>query len=312
MTLDDDRTNPGTGSAPLRYPGTFVLSFREALAGMGWQVRRWQGDAAVCLDEQGEEHVVGLENLFRRIRREDRATWPGAIADFFEKVRASQQHVSADLDLATAADRLLVRIGQPFSRSTGALKVWSLPMGETGLELSLVIDHAETMSYVTEEMIAKTNQPGEEWLSRAIANLKARTPASCLEVVHEPSGMLLCSVGDAYDAARALILEDLLPASTTHGSFAALPSRDEFLVLPVSRTALANVHLLRVLAKKNQQSAPYPISDEVYWIYHGKWHRFPIDLRGSEVTIRPPEEFVPILDVLEPEQESPPEDEPQA
>ena len=63
------RTNPGQGNGPTRYPGTFLLAFREAVAGLKWTVQRWLGDAIDCLDAAGHSHVVGLENLFRRAKR---------------------------------------------------------------------------------------------------------------------------------------------------------------------------------------------------------------------------------------------------
>ncbi len=39
------RSDPGFGFGPPRYPGTFLLAFRQALAGLHWQARRWLGHA---------------------------------------------------------------------------------------------------------------------------------------------------------------------------------------------------------------------------------------------------------------------------
>ena len=50
--------------------------------------------------------------------------------------------------------------------------------------------------------------------------------------------MLLCSVGDAYDSSRALLLGALLPETAALGCFVTLASRDELMVLPVSTEAL--------------------------------------------------------------------------
>ena len=60
----DNRGNPGLSSGPPRYPGTFLLALREALANLSWETRRWLGDAVVCVDAEGEEHIVG-----KRIRQ---------------------------------------------------------------------------------------------------------------------------------------------------------------------------------------------------------------------------------------------------
>src|SRR5437660_1221143 len=106
------RSHPGLGSPPPRYPGTFLLAFREAAASLKWQVRRWRGAVVECVDDRGREQVVGLENLYRRARREERSTWPELIAAFLGSVPTEQlDHPPASL--AEVADRLLVRLGPP-------------------------------------------------------------------------------------------------------------------------------------------------------------------------------------------------------
>ncbi len=296
-----NRSDPGSGAGPPRYPGSFLLAFREAVASLNWQVRRWLGDAVDCLDEAGAEHTVGLENLYRRARREGRDQWPAFIADFLSRIRAAEKAADSPTDLAAIADRLLVRLGQPFTALPNTLKVWSQELAGTGLSINLVIDSAETMSYVTEEMVASSGRPGSEWLERALANLRERTPANCMEVVHEESEMRLCSVGDAYDSSRALQLDSLLPETRSLGCLVAVPSRDELVVLPVALKAVPHFHLLKLLAEKNFKSAPYPITNEVYWVRDGVWQHFPIDIRSNKVAIRPPEEFLEVLNQLAPE-----------
>jgi len=308
------RSNPGSGSSPPRYPGTFLLAFREALDQVKWTARRWLGDAVECLDAAGEVRTVGLENLFRRVRRESRENWPGYIADFLSKIGDSEKALQMETDLASAADRLLARLGQPFADLPNSQKVWSTPLAGTELILNLVIDHAETMTYVTERLVQESSRPGEEWLERALVNLRGRTLPEVFQVIHEDSGMLLCNVGDAYDASRALIVDELLPEYRATGYFVAVPSRDELMVLPVTPRGLAHLHLLKLLAEKSYKSVPYPISAEVFWVRDRSWLVFPISIQKDEVTIRPPPEFSPLLASLGQEErlgdiEQPPEGE---
>jgi hypothetical protein len=300
-----NRNNPGAGSGSPKYPGTFLLAFREAVAELGWQIRRWLGDAVECVDADGEEHIVGLENLFRRARREDRQSWPALISDFLSTVRAAEKNLGdAPVELAQVADRLLVRLGPPFSGLRDESRVWSQTLPGTDLHVNLVIDQPETMTYVTEPMIADSGRPGSAWLEQALSNLRARTPDDCFEQVHEESGLLLCCVGDAYDSSRALLVESVRTGEHPAGFLVAVPSRDELLVLPVEAQALPHLHLLKVLADKNYHSAPYPISNEVYWIHRGSWRRFPIEMRQDKVVIQPPEDFVALLNQVIPENES--------
>jgi len=294
------RNHPGQGSPPPRYPGTFLLAFREALATANWQVRRWLGSAVDCVDAQGREQVVGLENLYRRARREDRAAWPELIAGFLNSVHA-EQFDNPPQTLAEVADRLLVRIGQPLPSRAEGPEVWSEPLHDTGLGLTLVVDYPRSMFYVTAKMVAESNLPGNAWLERAVANLQAKTPADCFKVLHPESGLRRCGVGDAYDSSRVLLLDSLLPEARADGCFAALAGRDELLVLPVTAAGLAHVPLLKALAEKNFKTAPYPISDQVYWIQGGVWRPFAIDIRGERVAVQPPAEFLEILKRLIPD-----------
>jgi hypothetical protein len=289
-----NRSDPGTDRA--KYPGSFLLAFRAAAATVHWTIERWHGDAVACVDAKGERLMVGLENLYRRIRRQDRGDWPRLIAEFLTKVNVSGKVEELKRDLTEVADRLLLRLGPPFPPMPGP-KVWNQPLDHTGLVISLVIDHEETMSYVTEEMIENSGAPGGTWLQRAVTNLIGRTPGDAFSLVQDNSDIRLCTVGDAYDSSRALIAEHHLP-ETPHGYFIAIPSRDELMVLPMQRSAIETLPLLKMLTAQNHQKSPYPVSDELFWVYQGTWHRFPIEIKGKEVNIRPPEEFLAVLDAL--------------
>jgi hypothetical protein len=262
-----------------------------------------------CADEQGNEQVIGLENLYRRARRVDRAEWPQLIAEFLRTASAAQQEENLPADLASVTDQLLVRLGQPLPLLSDDAKVWSQALADTGLGVNLVIDYPNRMCYVTEQLVRDSNRPGEEWLAQALANLHARTPADSVEIVDEETGIRLCSLSDSYDSSRALLLDKLLPESATDGYFVAIPGRDQLLVLPVTLEAISFVHLLKALAEKNYRSEPYPISAEVFWVQGGVWRIFPITLRGHDATIQPPEEFVVVLKRLDPDWETAASDE---
>ena len=291
-----DRSNPGQGSGPQQYPGTFLLAFREALAGLGWEPVRWLGHSVVCRTAGGEEHTVGLDNLYRRARQEPRDQWPALIGGFLQTVASITPDDVVPADLAAAAGQILPRLGKPFA--PGETKVWSRPLGDTGLVVNLVVDYPDRMTYVSEELIAGSGQPGDTWLERALTNLRERTPADWCQVIDEESGIRIPTVGDAYDSSRALILDRLLPESAAGGCFVAPIGRDRTFLLPVAVPALQFVHLLKVLAAKDYPSTPYPISDEVAWVHEGTWRRVAIDLSGHEATVTPPPELVEVLNRL--------------
>jgi hypothetical protein len=298
----DDRGDPGYGSGPQRYPGTFLLAFREAAQALDWKITRWLGAAVACQDGGGREHVVGLENLYRRARREERASWPELITAFLGMVDR-EQYQEPPKALAEVAEQLRVRLGRPVSPRADSPPVWAEALAGTGLCLNLVVDYPESMYYVTAEMVQESGKPGAEWLERAARNLKGQTPEDCFQVIHEASGLRQCTVGDAYDSSRALLLDELLPETRADGYLVALPGRDELLVLPVTSPSLGYAPLLKSVAEQSYRTAPYAISSEVFWVHEGRWHLFPIELRGDNVTAQPPPEFLPILERLSPQED---------
>jgi hypothetical protein len=294
------RSDPGQGSGPPRYPGSFLLALKEAVGGLGWQIREWKGSMVECVDASGREHVIGLENLYRRARQVERDEWPALISDFLNTVGAIEPGESLPENLEDVADKLLVRLGPPIKNSLDEARVWSQPLEGTDLWINLVVDYPNRMCYVTEELVRASGRPGSRWLEAALTNLQVRTPADGFQVVDAETGLRICCVADAYDSSRALLLDRLLPETSGDGCFISLPGRDSLFVLPVSARALGQVHLLKMLAEKNYQSAPYPISDEVYWVRDGVWRRFVIQIKGQQVTLEPPAEFMEILDRMEP------------
>ncbi len=293
------RSDPGFGSGPPRYPGTFLLAFREALAEMHWQAKRWMGDAVECVDENGSTRVVGLENLYRRVRGSERGEWPVVITEFLRTALGAEADVNLPTDLNAVAAQVLVRLGPPMAPETMGVALWTQPLDETGLVVNLVIDFPERMIYVTQQMVEESRRSGDEWLKTALANLRERSGPTAFQVIDEPSGLLSCRV-DAYNSSRALLLDVLLPQGKTLGWFVALPSRDELLVLPVSRPALAFIFGLKRAAEHEYQRAPYAISPEIFWIHDGHWRPFRIDVDGTRVLLQPPDEFVEILEELMP------------
>jgi hypothetical protein len=294
------RSHPGFGSGPPRYPGTFLLAFRTAVGELGWEARRWLGDAVECVTPDGQEHVVGLENLYRRARKTDRADWPDLIAEF---LRTGTQGPVEDppQDLDEVAEQILFRLGPPMATRGDGPAVWQQALEGTGLFVNLVIDFPQSMFYVTQEMIDRSGKPGEEWLVKATENLRRQTADTCFAVLHEESGLRQSNVGDAYDSSRALLLDAVLPEGCEHGYLVALPGRDELLVMPVTPAAIQFLPLLKVVAEKNHATAPYPISKEVYWIRNGRWHLFNIEVKSEQASINPPKEFLPVLHELMPD-----------
>jgi hypothetical protein len=294
------RSNPGYGFGGPRYPGTFLLALREAFAQQKWQIRRWLNDAVECTDANGREQTLALENLYRRVKPIERASWPEVLNEFLAQI-PDEALVNPPVSLAEVADRVLVRLGPPFSTQDPEVDVWSQHIAGSLIVATLVIDYPNSMAYVTGQMIAESGHDGDYWLQCAVQNLRGSTPAGCLTEVHAESGLLQCDIGDAYDSSRALLLDDLLPAHAENGCFVSVPGRDHLLVLPVGPQSLAFLPWLRNIAMRTHRNLPYPISAELFWVCRGVWRHFPIEIQGEKALVNPPPEFLEVLARIAPD-----------
>jgi hypothetical protein len=292
-----DEKNKKGGGTPSSYPAGFLRAVHGALAELGWQVVRWEPGCVVCRSAEEGESSYGLDNLYRRAREIDPATWQQLIAEHLRRVHEGTARARRADDLHSVAHRLFVRLGQPFGDKRASNMVWWRALEPGKLILHLVVDHPETMSYVTRAMIEESGQPAEGWLEVALDNLRSRTSPDMLEPIGEDSGILLCCTNDAYDAARALVLDRLLPHSRA-GALLAVPNRDRLMLMPIQTESLARLHLLKLVARKSFEEAPYPISDEVVWVRGEEWTRIPIEFADGTVRITAPEGFTEMLEEL--------------
>ncbi len=277
-----------SSSASPPFPDDFRAAVTAQLSAAGFAVIDWERTGVnVRPASGGDGQYIGLANLHRRAKAVDSATWPTMIREFIDRLtRAKVQDIPADI--STVADRLRPRLGQPFDRTQA--HPWGIPLPGTGLEITMVIDFPMTMAFVTDDMLARSRKKGEDLLDTALDNLRAATPGDYFERASDELDIYIGHAGDGYDAARALLVEELLPDCPA-GIWVAIPSREELAVWPVSFSALGRIHVLKMFAEENFREHAYPVSDEVFWVWHGVWYRFGITLKDNDLVIDAPDPF---------------------
>ena len=283
MSLPDEPSSP-----PSQFPSDFREAVAVQLTATGFTVLDWERTGVnVRPAAGGEGQYIGLANLYRRAKAADPAGWPELIRGFLDRLTHTKAQ-DIPTYLGTIAYRLRPRLGQPFDRDQA--HPWGIPLPGTGLEITLVIDFPQTMAFVTAEMLAKSRKKGEDLLDEALENLRTATPADYFDRASDELDIYLGHAGDGYDAARALLVEELMPDSPA-GFWVAIPSREELAVWPVSFPALGRVHVLKMFAEENYREHAYPVSDEVFWVWRGTWYLFGIVLKDNDLVIDAPEPF---------------------
>ncbi len=282
--------------APSPLPADFRAAVAAELLASGDVVVGWEPDGAnVRPRGAAEPQYLGLVNLHRRASAAPAAEWPAMIREFLDHRAELLKTPAIPDDLTTIAGRLRPRLGRPCDR-TDKTPPWGMPLPGTGLEINLVVDCPHGMVYVTQPMLARSRKKGEDLLDIALDNLRTATPPDYFERASDELDIYIGHLGDGYDAARALLIEDLMPDAPA-GYWVAIPSREELAVCPVSFSALGRVHVLKMYAEENFQKHAYAVSDELFWVWHGAWYHFGVTL-GDDVVLDAPEPFGEALQEL--------------
>jgi len=262
-------------------PDWFVREVEEALRSLGWTLKGWEGRAALVRDDKDKESRLGMDNLLRRAQgmEED-----GRVERLATHLRSTNS-VTPPASLSGARERLLVRLREPFHDDAIEGSVWSCPLPGTGLVQVLVIDFPEAMNYVTRDMIEGSGRTGEQWLAFALDNLRAVTNPEMVVTLEDECGVFGCGTGDAYDAARALVMDRLWPDGAPHGFLLSVPTRDVLLFYPVDEELLdRRFPELLVATTKWHQNEPYPISDKLFWVQGGRWQEVAWDCDDGQLS----------------------------
>jgi hypothetical protein len=294
MTLSDAYEDAGRSSG---LSADFRAAVTAELLERDYTVVEWETEGVhVRGPHDAGEQYLGLSNLYRRAQGIERADWPQLIGDFLDHLASISEGPKLPQSLDTLTAQLRPRLGPPFTREL-KVRPWSLPLPGTPLVISLVIDFPHAMAYATEEMVQNSQASAEELLDCALDNLRQDTPEDFLQPLSENLDLWLGHTGDGYDASRALIVEELFPQEAPAGLWLALPSRDELYVWPVSPQGLRYLPHFKLFAQDNYHKHAYPISDEIFWLYEGRWHPFTIHFQGPDtVSISPPPEFLELLE----------------
>jgi hypothetical protein len=198
-----------------------------------------------------------------------------------------------DAPLAEAADRVLPRLARP-GDSEAQRQTWALPLADD-VVARLVIAGPQAPTDVPASLVVSSGEDGATWLQRAVANLRARTPADYLRPLELDAAILCGPLDDAFAAARALLLGELV-SGADHGCLCAVPACDVLLAMPVSRQSFVKVHLLKRLAEQVFKDRPEPISDQVYWVRGWDWQPVHVLIKDDgTISVSPPQELGEIL-----------------
>lgn len=131
------------------------------------------------------------------------------------------------------------------------------PLGETGLLVTYVIDSPNSVAYLVEAQLERLGLTREELRPLAMENLRRIGPIPELGPTLNEGQMQVVKALDTYDAARLLLLPELLEEGQEVA--ACVPDRDTLVILPVPDDET----IARLLEAGQTTTAPPLIPDPI-------------------------------------------------
>src|SRR6267378_3918966 len=160
---------------------------------------------------QGGEHTVLFDSL-RRVWEQSALEQRPAVVESFLRAALSNPEAAERTDFMRARDRLLLRLAPPnYAQVPGAPVTaprWDLVPGH--LSVFLVVDEPETMWTVLDTHLEKWSKTFQQLYANAIDNLRKRTDVKRQHVFPPMPVIRYYQDNDAFDAARALLLPELI------------------------------------------------------------------------------------------------------
>lgn len=223
-------------------------------------------DRFACLVRiDGQETPISLHDVYRHYQ-----TFPGAFGEMVQRLFVDVREVGldrvGDLDFAAAAPLLRPQIrSRQWLESQGCFGDAGLVYSRLNDELVsvYVIDDASSMVFVCRAHLRRWRKSEADVRNLAVANL-----GRLGEVRLEPGGArpLVLQIGDGYDAARVLLLNE------AQSLLVAMPDRDTLWVGPEEGQ---NLEQLMATTAAIANTAAHPVSPQIWRLNAGQLEALP-------------------------------------
>lgn len=252
-------------------------------------------------EPEAVKRTLGLGNVAQVCAQEQTSEWEGIIQKHFDTVHHSLDTPNATegMPFEEAQPRLGLRLWDMTESNVRAMSVWreDLP----GIASVLCVDEPHAIrSLRLEEDVKPWNIAKNELFTMALANLPTLAPVAVQGTDLDDGVTIHEILGDSpFSSSWALRLEEWPELQGEYGMFLSVPSRHRVLVLPIRNGAdlQALGHMIHITIGLEKEG-PGSVSNRVFWRHRGTVLEIEYAIEEQTLHVRPPEEFVKILETL--------------
>jgi hypothetical protein len=250
--------------------------------------------------------VLGLRTLAQLCRQLDQPAWPELVADHLRLLDRDTGATRAELaDLDRARPLLKVRL-YPESMLRQRAGTRPPPMLARrlapGLLAVLAWDLPDAVQVVPRDHALAWGLGEEELFGLGYANVIDQDRPHVQTSRYDPGFELTTLSGESFfTTTHALWLDRYLAVPPASGALVGVPHRSGVLAHPVRDYSVIHaVRLMLVSLDIMYREGPGSLSPLLYWWRAGTLTELPAKIDGGEISFRPPEEFVEVLNGLGP------------
>ena len=271
----------------------FETSFRQTAERMGVRIVSMGAEGAVLL-VAGEQVQVGFGNIRPRFEQYDPKDRVGFLEHVLKALSEGRSEEPPTLD--AVRDRLMPRVGAPWG-DMGKNPPAAKALVPNVVDLGLVVDSEHSVHYVHEEDLERWAVGFDDLFPAAMGNLRRRSSAAAWMTFDQAPGVLLYVSGDSYDAARMLVLRELLNPWPAEGAIVGVPFRDQLMCVRFDGIdALKAIQGMIPVLKGAHDTESYKISDQLFWFDGESWEPIGVKYEKGNLAIQPGARFTGALE----------------
>ncbi len=283
--------------APEAY-AAFQAALDADLRARGWTYRQEEDGLYVDDPESDQPWEYGLTNLAQVCGGAEREAWPEIVRAHFDHMHALRTE-PVDEPAAWEDARAILKLRLFGPEHAQLDRVATYPVAP-GIVAALAMDLPTTVNTLTREDIDGW-PPVDELYAIALDNVRGEA-APDVELIGDPPRAITALTGESFFVAtRLLMLPEAVDLGGSQHALVAVPNRHTLLAHPIrSADAVGALSVMVQLATQLHRDGPGSIIPTVLWWHGGALTPIEALFDGRKVEAWPPDEFLELLNTLEP------------
>ena len=254
--------------------------------------------------EQKEVHI-SLDNLVRKCKNADSSEWNDIISLHFSKFptnEAALNYIYKDYEFAGNLLKILIKPDGSF-RNIDEQLVYRADFPST--KSYLVIDFDDKFHFVNAQNIAEWEQSIDDLFLDALDNT-AKEKMEIVKLDLDQGNEAFAFFSSDYAASYMIDLQKNAPFAVGDlGAIVVIPTKGAAFAYPINNGLVMEfISSFNPLIEKIYNEDEYPITDDYYWYYQGKYEQFPTKTDNeNRYFISMPDKLIRLLAIAEAEQD---------